>query len=111
MSGHAQKPLFCQSDWCYTPAEKDGGALVLRAILSFAVSFSFRAGACAHSKTVPPKTNSQATTQAVVESSGRLPLAGSGLRELATENQELLLGKITLVPPMRSKCSPAPALH
>jgi hypothetical protein len=111
MSGHAQKPLFCQSDWCYTPAEKDGGVLVLRAILSFAVSFSFLAGACAHSKTVPPKTNSQDTTQAVGESSGRLPLAGSGLRELATENQELLLGKITLVPPMHSKCSPAPALH
>jgi hypothetical protein len=41
MSGHAQKPLFCQSDWCYTPAEKDGGALVLRAILSFAVSSRF----------------------------------------------------------------------
>jgi hypothetical protein len=40
-----------------------------------------------------------------------VPLAGSGLRELATEIQELLLGKINLVLLIHSKCSPAPALH
>ena len=40
------------------------------------------------------------------ESSGRLPLAGSGLRELATENQELLLGKIN-----RCARSVRPRLH
>ena len=84
---------------------------MLRAILSFAVSFSFLAVAGAQTKTAPHKTNSQATTQAVGESSGRLPVAGSGLRELATENQELLLGKITLVLLIHSKGSPAPALH
>jgi hypothetical protein len=72
--GDAQKPLCCQSGWCYTPAEKDGGVLVPRAILFFAVSFSFLAVASAQTKTVPLKTNSQATSQAVGESSGRLPV-------------------------------------
>jgi hypothetical protein len=47
---------------------------VLRAILSFAVSLSFLAVAGAQTKTVPPKTDSQATTPAVGESSGRLPV-------------------------------------
>ena len=47
---------------------------MFRAILSFAVSFSFLAVASAQTKTIPPKTNSQATTQAVGESSGRLPV-------------------------------------
>ena len=45
-----------------------------RAILFFAVSFSFLAVANAQTKTVPLKTNSQATSQAVGESSGRLPV-------------------------------------
>jgi len=83
---------------------------VRRAILSFAISFSFLAVASAQAKTVPPKTNSQATTRAAGGSSGRLPVAGSDSENLLLK-PGTALGKITLVLLIHSKGSPAPALH